>query len=123
MHAPVNAFVTRQQAVTGNEPTGVAMAAYVLLLIPFPLFPLIGFIITLVNLSSKPDWLATHFRWQVRTVLIGLLFGLIGAVTAFIFVGILILIATWVWSIVRHIKGISALNRREPIANIETWGW
>ncbi|MCB1521041.1 MAG: DUF4339 domain-containing protein [Hyphomicrobiaceae bacterium] len=103
--------------------TTTALVAYILQLVPIPLFPVIGIILALVNLGAKPDWLATHYRWQVRTFFIGILYAVIGALTIFFVVGGLILLFTAVWMIVRYVKGIFALNRREPIANVTTWGW
>jgi uncharacterized membrane protein len=95
-------------------PTGLPMAAYICLLIPIPPLPLIGFIIALVNMGAKPDWLATHYRWQVKTVVIQIVLIVIGLVTSFIGIGILILLGAILWGIVRHIRGLSRLNRREP---------
>ncbi len=105
----------------GDASTTLAMVSYILAFIPG--LALVGFILAIVNMSSKPDWLATHYRWQVRTILIGLLFSLIGAVLLFVAVGGFVLLATVVWFIVRYVKGISALNRREAVENVERWGF
>jgi uncharacterized membrane protein len=107
-----------------TDATGLCMTAYVLqLLVIVPLVPLIGVIIAAVNMSSEPAWIATHYRWQVRTFLIGLLYFFIGGLLLFVYVGALLLIGAVVWTIVRYVKGISALNRRQPMANVATWGW
>jgi uncharacterized membrane protein len=110
---------------TSGEPvsTTAAMAAYVLMLIPIPFFPLIGVIVALVNLGTTSEWLSTHFRWQLRTFLIGLLYIFIGGVTAQLVIGVVMILAAIVWAIVRHVKGIMALNRRQPIENVTTWLW
>jgi uncharacterized membrane protein len=34
-----------------------------------------------------------------------------------------VLFATLVWAIVRLIKGLQALSRKEPVANPQTWLW
>ncbi|MDQ7010400.1 MAG: hypothetical protein Q9M29_01130 [Mariprofundaceae bacterium] len=50
-------------------------------------------------------WIASHFRWQIRTFWFGLLWSVIGAFTAFVGVGFAILFANTVWVIYRIIKG------------------
>jgi uncharacterized membrane protein len=123
--SPERSLRPMQGAAAGDAAasTTTALIAYILLLIPFPIGPLIGVVVAFVNRDTEPEWLATHHRWQLRTFLIGLLYVLVGALTLFFVVGGPILLATWIWSIVRYVKGISALNRREPITNLTTWLW
>lgn len=42
------------------DETTTAMIAYVLLLLPVLILPLIGVVIAFVNRSTASDWLATH---------------------------------------------------------------
>jgi len=68
----------------------------------------------IMNFVKRSDvagtWLASHFRWQIRTFWWGLLWGIIGLVTLFIYVGILILFLNAIWYIYRIIKGWLRLN-------------
>lgn len=50
-------------------------------------------------------WLASHFRWQIRTFWFGLFWGVIGVVTLFYIIGWFILVADAVWVIYRIVKG------------------
>lgn len=50
-------------------------------------------------------WLASHFRWQIRTFWFGLLWGAVGALTALIGIGFVILGFDLVWVIYRIVKG------------------
>jgi len=63
----------------------------------------------ILNYIKKGDvhgtWLASHFRWQIRTFWFGLLWGVIGAITILIGVGFIILGITTVWLIYRIVKG------------------
>jgi uncharacterized membrane protein len=72
-----------------------------------------------VNYVKKEDvagtWLESHFRWQVRTFWWGLLWGVIGAITAFILVGFAVLFADTVWIIYRIVKGWLRLSENRPV--------
>lgn len=63
----------------------------------------------ILNYVKKEDvqgtWLASHFRWQIRTFWFGLLWGAIGLITFFLVVGYFILIANAIWIVYRIIKG------------------
>ena len=71
--------------------------------------------------EDAPNWLESHFRFQVRTFWLLLLFSSIGAVLTLVLIGYLVLVATAVWLIVRCVKGWGHLDRREPVENVETW--
>ena len=60
-------------------------------------------------------FMESHFRWQIRTFWIGLLWGVIGAVTVWIYIGWAILLADAVWVIYRIVKGWLALNENTAI--------
>lgn len=93
----------------------------------------IGFVVGITTLAgvivaymkrgeAAPD-AATHFTWQIRTFWIGLLFSVIGAVTTFILIGFLIMLATVVWMLIRLIKGFMLAGEGKPIPNPGTWMW
>ena len=103
--------------------TGMALAVYVLYLVGlvFGITFLIGVIMAYVGRGGAPSWLAGHYRFQIRTFWIGLLFLVIGLITSFIVIGYLLLLLLIIWLIIRCAKGISALNRREPLGNVTAW--
>src|SRR5690606_27460649 len=82
---------------------------------------LVGVIIAYVNKGDAPDWLKSHYRFQIRTFWIGAIFLIVGGITTFIFIGYLILLLWLVWLLVRCAVGIKQLNKREAIANPATW--
>ncbi|GGE56408.1 membrane protein [Streptosporangium jomthongense] len=72
---------------------------------------LVGVIINYVKLDDvRNTWVEPHFRWQIRTFWIGLLWTVIGVVTTFLIVGWFILLGISIWLIYRIVKGALALN-------------
>jgi uncharacterized membrane protein len=63
----------------------------------------------IINYIKKDDvlntWLASHFRWQIRTFWFGLLWGAIGGLTIIVGVGFAVLGVAAVWFIYRIVKG------------------
>jgi len=77
---------------------------------------IVGIIINYVKLEDVAGtWLESHFRWQIRTFWYGLLWAVIGAITAFVLVGFAILFANFVWIIYRIIKGWLNLRDGKPM--------
>jgi uncharacterized membrane protein len=75
----------------------------------------------IINYVKKEDvagtWLASHFRWQMRTFWFGLLWFGLGLFTLLLVVGYGILIATGVWFIYRIVKGgLNLLDGKEMYA-------
>lgn len=72
---------------------------------------LVGVIVNYVKLDEvRGTWLEPHFRWQIRTFWIGLLWTVIGLVTTMLIVGWFILVGIAIWVIYRVVVGALALN-------------
>ena len=84
---------------------------------------LVGLVMAYVNVGDAPEPLRTHYRFQIRTFWIGLLYGAVGILLTFVGIGVLVLAFVLVWMIVRCVKGLRHLERREPYPNVETWFW
>lgn len=63
----------------------------------------------------------SHCQYLIRTFWISVLFGFIGTVLVFVLIGWLVLLAVFVWFIIRNIKGIKALSENKAIENPTTW--
>ncbi|NYT86878.1 DUF4870 family protein [Pollutimonas harenae] len=63
----------------------------------------------------RGTFLESHFRWQIRTFWYGVLWGVIGAVLLFVFIGWFVLVANAVWLIYRLVKGWLNLNDNKPM--------
>ena len=60
-------------------------------------------------------WLASHFKWQIRTFWYSMLWAVIGFVLLFVFIGYLVLMANVVWVIYRIVKGWLRLVDNKPM--------
>ena len=92
----------------------LAIVVYILQALSFFLggiTALVGVIINYVKMDEvRGTWLEPHFRWQVRTFWIGLLWTVIGFATTMLIVGWFILVGIAIWVIYRIVKGALALN-------------
>lgn len=82
---------------------------------------IIGVIIAHVQAGSADALLASHYRFQIRTFWIGLLYIVVGIVLTFVLIGYLVLLWWLIWSLIRNVKGILALNENRPIGDPESW--
>lgn len=104
------------QAVSNQN---MAMIIYILYLVGFlvGLSALVGVILAHVNAGNEQNLvIKSHFSYQIRTFWWGLLWVFLGVLTSFILIGYLVLLGWFIWTLVRCIKGLSALNRQEAIA-------
>ena len=73
----------------------------------------------IINYVKLPDvsgtWLASHFRWQIRTFWFSLLWWALGGLTLILVVGYFVLCANFVWVIYRIVKGWLYLNDRKSM--------
>ena len=96
----------------------LAVAVYILQGLSFFLGGITGLAGVIVNYVKLDEvqgtWIEPHFRWQIRTFWIGLLWGVIGFITTFIIIGWLILLVISIWVIFRIVKGALALNDGLP---------
>ncbi len=82
-----------------------------------------GVIVAYLKRGEAAPEAASHFTFQIRTFWIGLLFYIVSAITMLILVGYLLALATFVWMLIRLIKGFMIAGKGEPIPNPETWMW
>lgn len=107
----------------GARDASTANLIYILYLVGLVLgiTSLVGVIMAYVNKGDSPDWVKTHYSFQIRTFWIGLLFLVVGIVTSFIMIGFLIILFWYVWLIIRCVKGMQALSRGERHPNPGSW--
>lgn len=82
---------------------------------------LVGVIVAHIKRDEAPPWLRTHLTYQIRTFWIGLLWSLAGVLTAWLLIGFLFLAWSFVFVLVRTVKGFLRLNDDRPIENPESW--
>jgi len=80
-----------------------------------------GLIYAYVEKGKDPN-VDTHLDFMIQTFWIGLIFFVIGFVTAFFLIGFLILLAWFVWVVIRMITGFQLAQKGEPIRGTELMG-
>ena len=87
----------------------------------FGITGLIGLIVAYVNKGEAAAVESEHYRYQIRTFWIGLLYGVICGITSVVGIGMLLLVALLVWWIVRSVKGLMAISAGRAPDNVESW--
>ena len=110
---------TPTKMVVGER--GLAFAVYVLYLLGYitGITAIIGVVIAYIQADSADAPVKSHYIFQIRTFVIGFIYFLVGLLLLNIAVGALIILWALVWSLIRNVKGLLALNRNDPIANPE----
>lgn len=103
--------------------TSTAKLVYILYLVGlvFGITGIIGVIVAYVNKGDGPDWLQSHYRFQIRTFWMGLVFFIVGGILLFVLVGWLVYLFWIVWLIIRCVKGLKALEQQQPLQDEKTW--
>lgn len=113
-----------------HDITSTARTIYILYLVglAFGITGLIGVIIAYVNRSDAPEWLASHYRFQIRTFWLCLLYLVLLWVIALVLlspiafgIAVVIIMVLPVWWIIRCAKGIKYLSREEAYPDPAGW--
>ncbi|MCA0974981.1 hypothetical protein LCL99_10880 [Halomonas denitrificans] len=115
--------------VTPPEPEGsgadttIALVGYALLLanLVTGFTAVISVVIAYVYKGKGPAWLDQHYRYQIRTFWIGLVYAVVASLLTFVLIGLPLLLALAVWLIVRCVKGFKALQEKRAPDNLESW--
>lgn len=100
------------------KPSCGPLIVYVLMFIGFlvGVSALAGVIMAHVNSGPSDDKVTTsHYAYQIRTFWWGLLWVILGSLLTLVFVGYFMLIAWFVWTLFRLIKGVCAWNKYQVI--------
>ncbi|GAA0793657.1 DUF4870 family protein [Marinobacterium sediminicola] len=82
---------------------------------------IIGVVMAYIYQGDASDWVRDHYRWQIRTFWIGILYSLAGFLLTFIGIGFILLLLVVVWFIIRCIKGFQCLEKRQPLPDSGSW--
>ena len=109
-----------QSALSGKQ---LALIVYILYFLAYftGITSLIGVIVAHLQVGSADPVAGSHFRFQIRTFWIGLLYLVIGTILSIVVVGFAVVLWWFIGSLVRNIKGALALNENQPIANPASW--
>lgn len=119
--------VAQDTAVGARPPMisdyGLALIVYILYLAGFltGVSAVVGLIIATMQIERADPVSRSHFRFQIRTFWIGLLFAVAGAITLYVGIGMVILLWWVVWTAIRCVKGLLLLNAGEAIGEPQSW--
>jgi uncharacterized membrane protein len=113
--------VTRHTPVVSNY--GLVLTVYILYLVGFltGITVLVGLVIAYLQRDNTDRVSQSHFQFQITTFWVGLLYFFLGLLTLHFAIGVLILLWWVVWTVIRCVKGLLALNLGEPIHNPNSW--
>jgi uncharacterized membrane protein len=112
---------TPQSPVVSNY--GLAVTVYVLYLVGFltGITVLVGVVIAYLQRDKTDPVSQSHFQFQITTFWIGLLYFFVGLITIHFGIGVIILLWWIVWTVIRCVKGLLALNMGRAIRDPNTW--
>jgi uncharacterized membrane protein len=102
----------------------MALAVYILYLVGYFLGItwLIGVIIAYTQRANADPVVSSHSQNQITIFWASLVYVIIGSLLALILIGWLVLALWFIWSLIRIIKGLVALNNGQPIDRPGSWG-
>jgi uncharacterized membrane protein len=111
-----------QAVVSGRT---MALAVYILYLVGYfvGITWLIGVIIAYTQRGNSDPVVSSHCQNQITIFWASLVYVIIGSLLALILIGWLILALWFIWSLVRIIKGLVALNNGLPADRPASWGF
>jgi uncharacterized membrane protein len=100
-----------------------ALAVYILYLVALVvgITSIAGVIVAYVKIDTANPVTATHYRFQIRTFWISVLYWVVGCLLALVVVGFAVLAWWFIWYLIRNIKGILLLNENRPVAKPGSW--
>jgi len=113
--------ITPQPPLISNY--GLVLTVYILYLVGFltGITALVGAIIAYLQRDTTDRVSQSHFQFQIKTLWIGLLYFFVGFLTLHIGIGAIILLWWIIWTVIRCVKELLALNMGEPIRNPNSW--
>jgi len=110
-------------AQDSSSAEGTAKIIYILYLVGIlvGITGIIGVVMAYVYKAEAPEWLQSHFQFQIRTFWIGAILLVAGFLLSLIVIGFLVLLFWLVWLIVRCAKGIQLLDKKEAHPNPTGW--
>ena len=94
---------------------------YILYLVPIGVTHIVGLVMAYVARDTAPEWLRSHYTFQIRTFWIGLLYAVVAGLLCFVFIGFLVVPVVVIWFIVRCALGLVRLSQRQPYPTPQSW--
>lgn len=113
----------KELSTGGGDNHGVVNGVYILYLVSLVVgvTAIVGLVMAYLYRDRYEPVLASHYTWQIRTFWIGVLFFFLGGLTAQLLIGVAILLATYVWWIIRCVKGLQWMSRNQSVPEPTSW--
>jgi uncharacterized membrane protein len=113
--------ISPQSPVVSNY--GLVLTVYILYLVGFltGITVLVGLVIAYLQRDRTDQVSQSHFQFQITTFWVGLLYFFVGLLTLHFAVGALILLWWVIWTVIRCVKGLLALNMGEAVRYPNSW--
>src|SRR5205823_8465379 len=113
--------VAPQTPVVSNY--SLVLTVYILYLVGFltGITVLVGLVIAYLQRDRTDQVSQSHFQFQITTFWVGLLYFFVGLLTLHFAVGALILLWWVIWTVIRCVKGLLALNMGEVVRYPNSW--
>ena len=111
-------------AATQSSDTNNVKLIYILYLasILLGITSIIGVIMAYVNKNGDTGVLNNHYRYQIRTFWMCLLYGFVSSLLIPVMgLGLLLMVATLIWFIIRCAKGLKAAGENREVENVTSW--
>lgn len=82
---------------------------------------IVGVVMAYLGKEKAPDWVQTHYQYQIRTFWISFGVGILGIILSAVVIGLFILLALFIWFIIRCVKGLMLANDQEAHPDPTTW--
>lgn len=89
--------------------------------IAFGITGIVGVVMAYIYKDESAAWLQSHYQFQIRTFWIGGIYIFLGTILSLVLVGWLILLFWVVWLVIRCVKGIQLLDKKQPHPNPTAW--
>jgi uncharacterized membrane protein len=80
-----------------------------------------GLMLAYMNREGAPDWLKSHFTFQIRTFWLYLAYLTVSILLCAVLIGFLLIFAVMGWFITRQVLGVGRLLKREAQPRPTSW--
>lgn len=82
---------------------------------------LVGVVIAYVYRGKGPHWLDEHYRYQIRTFWLAVLYFAVSGLLTLVMIGFVTWLLAVVWLVIRCVKGIKRLQEHRAPDNVDAW--
>ncbi|MCC5882163.1 MAG: hypothetical protein JJU25_05940 [Halomonas sp.] len=82
---------------------------------------LVGVVIAYMYRGKGPHWFDEHYRYQIRTFWLSMLYFAVSGVLTLVMIGFVTWLLAVIWLVVRCVKGIKRLQEHREPDNVDAW--